>query len=161
MGGATHRDPWDKQGGAFFRGGGNGRTMHTNPLSRGEPIGWGAIKTHCTAMDSVAANRRLKSRKHNCFINLGVESTIRAQTSKISREKRNLGHSAHYRLHAEGVVLRKRTCFYPILFCFFLRVPFSFFRPRGFPCVFLSGLLLFSRDFRGSEDKCRRFLVVL
>ena len=26
---------------------------------RGEPIGWGAIKTHCTAMDSVAANRRL------------------------------------------------------------------------------------------------------
>ena len=60
MGGATHRDPWDKQGGAFFRGG-NGRTMHTNPLSRGEPIGWGAIKTHCTAMDSVAANRRLKN----------------------------------------------------------------------------------------------------
>ena len=34
--------------------------MHTNPLSRGERIGWGAIKTHCTAMGPVAANRRPK-----------------------------------------------------------------------------------------------------
>ena len=35
--------------------------MHTHPLSRGEPIVWGAIKIHCTAMDSVAANRRLST----------------------------------------------------------------------------------------------------
>ena len=61
MGGATHRDPWDKQGGPFFRGA-NGLAMHTNPLLKGEPIGLGAIKTHCTTMDSVAASRRLKNR---------------------------------------------------------------------------------------------------
>ena len=68
MGGPNHewvgppiRDPWDKQGWPFFRGT-NGRTMHRNPLSKGEPIGWGSIKTHCTAMDSVADNRRLNAR---------------------------------------------------------------------------------------------------
>ena len=61
MGGATHRDPLDKEGGVPFFKGANGRTMHRNPLSKGEPIGWGAIKTHCAAMDSVAADRRLKS----------------------------------------------------------------------------------------------------
>ena len=61
MGGATHQlNPWDKQGGPFFRGA-NGRSMQMNPLSRGEPIAWGAIKTHCTARGSVAANRRLKT----------------------------------------------------------------------------------------------------
>ena len=32
-----------------------------DPLSKGGPIGWGAIKTHCTKMHSVAASRRLKS----------------------------------------------------------------------------------------------------
>ena len=78
MGGPSHK--WvgppivthgTNNGGPFFRGA-NGWTMHTNPWSRREPIGWGAvkagthpgggaIKTHCTAMDSVAANRRLKS----------------------------------------------------------------------------------------------------
>ena len=66
MGGPTHE--WvgapivthgAKKGGPFFRGA-NRLTMHTNPLSKGEPIGWGAVKTHCTAMDSVAASRRLK-----------------------------------------------------------------------------------------------------
>ena len=61
MGGATHRDPWDKQGGPFFRAA-NGRTMHTNPLSKREThrVG-GPSKPHCTAMDSVAANRRLNA----------------------------------------------------------------------------------------------------
>ena len=69
MGGATHRDPWDKQGGPIFQGG-KWANKHTNPLSKGEPIGWGAIKTHCTAIDSVAANRRLnaKSRKSLAII---------------------------------------------------------------------------------------------
>ena len=62
MGGATHRDAWDKQGGAILQGA-NGPTIHTNPLSKGEPIGGGggAIKTHCTAMNSVAANWRLNN----------------------------------------------------------------------------------------------------
>ena len=91
MGGATHRDPWDKQGGAFFRGE-NGRTMHTNPLSRGEPIAWGAIKAHCTAMDSVAANRRLnnRERKFNTnffFSNFSGTSGISRQNPGISRQK--------------------------------------------------------------------------
>ena len=66
MGGPTHKrvgppivtHGTNKDG--HSSGGSNGRTMHTTPLSGGEPIGWGAIKTHCTAMDSVAANRRLK-----------------------------------------------------------------------------------------------------
>ena len=31
-------------------------------LSKGGPIGWGPIKTHCTKMHSVAASRRLKLR---------------------------------------------------------------------------------------------------
>ena len=62
MGGAIHRDSWDNKGGHWplFRGA-NGRTMHTNPLSKGEPIGWGPIKAHCTVMDSVAASRRLNN----------------------------------------------------------------------------------------------------
>ena len=32
-----------------------------DPLSKEVPIGWGAIKTHCTKTHSVAASRRLKS----------------------------------------------------------------------------------------------------
>ena len=68
MGGPTHE--WvgppivthgTNKGGPFFRGA-NGPTMHTNPLSKGKPIGWGAVNTHCTVMDSVAANRRLKTK---------------------------------------------------------------------------------------------------
>ena len=38
-----------------------GPPIVTHGTNKGEPIGWGAIKTHCTAMDSVAANRRLKT----------------------------------------------------------------------------------------------------
>ena len=41
--------------------------MHTNPLSKWEPIGWGAIKTHCTAIDSVAASRRLNPSSLDIF----------------------------------------------------------------------------------------------
>ena len=73
MGGATHRDPWDKQGGAFFRGA-NGLTMHTNPLSKGGTHWVGAIKTHCTATDSVAANRRLNSRRSGNSSKIQVKS---------------------------------------------------------------------------------------
>ena len=67
MGGPTHE--WvgppivthgANKGGPFFRGA-NRPTMHTNPLSKGEPIGWGAVKTLCTAMDSVAVNRWLNA----------------------------------------------------------------------------------------------------
>ena len=58
MGGATHRDSWDKQGGAFFKGGEWANNAH-EPIVKGEPIGWGAIKTHCTATGPVAANRQL------------------------------------------------------------------------------------------------------
>ena len=66
MGGPTHK--WvgppivthgTNKGGGLLQGGGMGEQC--NPLSRGEPIGWGAIKTHCTAMSPVAANRRLKA----------------------------------------------------------------------------------------------------
>ena len=71
MGGPTHE--WvgppivthgANKGGPFFRGA-NRLPMHTNPLSKGEPIGWGAIEIHCTAMDSVAANRRLNIKEGN------------------------------------------------------------------------------------------------
>ena len=48
--------------GGILQVGINGRTLHTNPLSKGEPIGWGAIKTRCTEMRSVAENRRFKYR---------------------------------------------------------------------------------------------------
>ena len=61
MGGATHRDPWDKQGGPLFRGA-NGLNNAYEPIVKGgNPSGGVGIKTHCTAMDSVAANRRLKA----------------------------------------------------------------------------------------------------
>ena len=64
MGGATHRDPWDKPGAAILQGGKWTNNAH-EPTVKGGPIGWGAIKTHCTAMGSVAANRRL-----NVFVSI-------------------------------------------------------------------------------------------
>ena len=56
--------------------------MHTNPLSKGEPIGWGAIKTHCTAMDSVAAHRRLNPSRAPQIETLGLKFSIEIENFK-------------------------------------------------------------------------------
>ena len=89
MGGPTHKwvgPPIVTHGtnkGGLLQGGGNGRTMHTNPLSRGEPIGWGAIKTHCTAMDPVAANRRLNASGFVKFLHQALGTRRPAQRSPV------------------------------------------------------------------------------
>ena len=93
MGGAIVTHGTNK-GGPSSRGG-NGRTMHTNPSSKGEPIGWGAIKTHCTAMDSVAASRRLNSRQPpfnddlTCL--LASQGTENREISALESALRNRG----------------------------------------------------------------------
>ena len=66
MGGPTHQwvgAPIVTHGtnkGSHSSGGQMGEQCTRTHCQRGEPIGCGPIKTHCTAMDSVAANRRLK-----------------------------------------------------------------------------------------------------
>ena len=60
MGGATHRDPLDKQGG-HSAGGRMGEQCTQTHYQKKKPIGLGGTKTRCTEMCSVAESRRLKT----------------------------------------------------------------------------------------------------
>ena len=53
--------PTGKTRGAILQGRKWANNAH-EPTVKGEPIGWGTIKTHCTAMGSVAVNKPLNSR---------------------------------------------------------------------------------------------------
>ena len=61
MGGATHRDPWDKQGGPSSEGGEMGEQCARTHCQGGNPSGGGPSKPIAQRWTLVAANRRLNA----------------------------------------------------------------------------------------------------
>ena len=90
MGGATHRDLWDKQGGPFFRAGKWANNAH-EPIVKGGAHRVGGHQNglpHCTAMDSVAASRRLNASEYLGRIGSRLR-TLALKTENLSLKNRS------------------------------------------------------------------------